>query len=273
MLHKLIIPAFTFISIFFIGCDDVNYFSAGDFQPPSAPRGLQVTNGDNRADISWIKNREGDLSGYNIYFSYEYDGEYELIGTTKSTYFVDFDARNGEKYFYAVTAFDYNGNESELSYELVYSAPRPEGFNLAIFDYRKFPNNSGYYFGGYKVRPYDDINTDFFFENYNGTFYLNVWDDSDIMDLGSTSSIYDIDFAPSNGWAQTKDAIAKVGHTYAIWTWDNHFAKIRIKTITADRIVFDWAYQLIPGERALKPAYIQKREEMNRTWIRENKAN
>ena len=38
-----------------------------------------------------------------------------------------------------------------------------------------------------------------FFENYNGTFYLNVWDDSDIQDMGSTQDIWDISYAP-NGW-------------------------------------------------------------------------
>ncbi|MDP2301882.1 MAG: hypothetical protein Q8N03_05615 [Ignavibacteria bacterium] len=257
MLQKSLISFLLTLTFFVLGCDDSDYFSSRDYQAPAAPRGLEVLNGDDRADISWARNREGDLSGYNIYYSYEYDGEYELIGSTKSTYYVDYGARNGDKYYYAVTAFDYNGNESELSYEMVYAAPRPEGFNQAIFDYRSFPNNSGYYFSGYKVRPYDDLNTDFFFENYNGTFYLNVWSDSDILDLGPTSSIYDINYAPSGGWSSTKDEIAVEGHTYAFWTWDNHYAKIRIKTITNERIVFDWAYQMIAGERALKQ-HIQK---------------
>ncbi|MCK7520207.1 MAG: hypothetical protein MZV64_22200 [Ignavibacteriales bacterium] len=68
---------------------------------------------------------------------------------------------------------------------------------------------------------------DFFFENYQGTFYLDVWDDTDIQDMGPTNDIYDIPFAPTSGWSTTKDAIAIVGHTYVIWTWDNHFAKIQ----------------------------------------------
>ena len=49
-------------------------------------------------------------------------------------------------------------------------------------------------------------------------------------------------FAPINGWSTAKEEIAKVGHTYVIWTWDNHFAKIRVSNITADRVVFDWAF-------------------------------
>ena len=47
--------------------------------------------------------------------------------------------------------------------------------------------------------------------------------------------------------------IAYVGHTYVIWTLDNQFAKIRIKNINADRIVFDWAFQFVQGEPQLKP--------------------
>lgn len=269
MKKMLLITAVLLTTALFVGCEDYHSTHYSDYQAPAPPTGLKVVNGDNRADLSWTRNREGDLSGYNVYFSWSYDGRYELIGTTRSNYFIDSDARNGQKYYYAVTAFDNNGNESELSYELIYAAPRPEGFNRAIFDYRNFPNNSGYYFAGYSVRPYDDLNTDFFFENYNGTFYLNVWQDSDIQDLGPTYDIYDIGYAPTSGWSTTKDVIAKVGRTYAIWTWDNHYAKIRIKTITNERVVFDWAYQLIAGERALKPLMNKERKPLTKNWMRE----
>jgi hypothetical protein len=43
-----------------------------------------------------------------------------------------------------------------------------------------------------------------------------------------------------------------IGHTYVIWTWDNHYAKVRIKAISNERLVFDWAYQLLEGEQQLK---------------------
>ena len=63
---------------------------------------------------------------------------------------------------------------------------------------------------------------------------------------------------PLNGYVQivpdenVKYTTAEVGHTYVIWTWDNHFAKIRIKSISNERVVFDWAYQLLEGEQLLK---------------------
>ena len=251
-------------------CEVYDPYHDVDYNPPAIPKGIVVENGDNRVDIYWNNNHESDLAGYNVYYSYSYDGEYTLIGSTSYNSFIDWDAQNGDLYYYAVTAYDYNGNESELSFDVVYATPRPEGFNQSVFDYLEFPNNSGYSFSNYRVYPYDSQNTDFFFENYNGDFYIDVWDDTDIRDMGPTSSIYDIQYAPSGGWSSTKDEVAIVGHTYVIWTWDNHFAKIRITAITNERIVFDWAYQLIEGEPMLKGTRNNtgERNELTRTFTR-----
>ncbi|MCS7053818.1 MAG: hypothetical protein NZM09_08790 [Ignavibacterium sp.] len=225
---------------------------AEDETPPAPPKGVRVINGDKKAEITWRRNSENDVAGYNVYYSYSYDGKYTLIGSTTSNSFIDAGIRNGIKYYYAVTAYDYNDNESDLSEDVVYAVPRPEGFNQSIFDFRRFPNSSGYSFSKYSVVKYDSDDADFFFENYQGTYYLVVYDDTDIIDMGPTVDIYDIQFAPDSGWSPTKDEIAKVGHTYVIWTWNNHFAKIRVKNITPERIVFDWAYQTVKGERMLK---------------------
>ncbi len=236
----------------FIACEVRTSIVVPDFLPPSSPRNVFVINGDNRADLSWDRNYEEDINGYNIYISSSFNGQYTLIGSTKNNYFIDNQVVNGNEYYYAVTAFDYNLNESELSADVAYSVPRPEGFDESIFDYRNYPHSAGYSFTDYSVKPFDDLETDFFFENYNGVFYLNVWDDSDIQDVGLTNDIYDVQLAPAGGWEQSKDAIAIVGHTYIVWTWDNHFAKVRVKNITANRIVFDWAFQLVKGNRVLK---------------------
>lgn len=222
-----------------------------DNTAPAPPEGVVVYNGDNRVDIAWLHNRETDVSGYNVYYSYSYDGRYTLIGSTSDNYFIDYDAQNGVQIYYAVAAYDYNGNESDLSYDAAYAIPRPEGFNASIFDYINYPNTAGYSFTTYSAVYYKDA--DFFFENYQGEYYLDVWDDTDIQDMGATTDIYDIPYAPETGWSTTKDERAVVGHTYVIWTYDNHFAKIRVKNITRDRIVFDWAFQLVPGSTMLKP--------------------
>lgn len=264
---KKILSALTIVFLLFAfnACEIYEPYNNIDNQPPSPPTGISVINGDNRVDLTWQRNRENDLAGYNVYYSYRYDGKYTRIGSTNINYFIDYGANNGVTYYYAVTAYDFNGNESDLSYDVIYSTPRPEGFNQTIFDFNRFPQNSGYSFAKFKVVAYNSQDADFFFENYNGTFYLNVWDDTDIQDMGLTQDIYDIPFAPTTGWSTTKDAIAKVGHTYVIWTWNNHFAKIRVKTITNDRIVFDWAYQLVEGNTQLKSKANQtERGQLNR---------
>ena len=230
--------------------DPYNY----DITAPSPPSGIYALNGDQRVDLSWYENRENDVAGYNVYYSYSYNGKYTLIGSTETNYFIDDGAVNGDTYYYAVTAYDYNGNESDLSYDVVYTTPRPEGYNQSVLDYRSFPNHGGYSFTTYSTVPYDDNSSDFFFENYNGDFYLDVWNDSEIQDMGVTQDIYDIAYAPTSGWSSTKDEFAVVGHTYVIWTWDNHYAKIRINSITNSKISFDWAFQLVEGNRTLKQA-------------------
>lgn len=255
-LKRILLSALVLGVIFFSGCDRVNNYY--DNTPPSPPQNVYSVTGDNRIDIFWDYNNEKDVAGYNVYYAYSFDGKYTLIGNTQNDSYIDNGAKNGVTYYYAVTAYDFDGNESDLSKNEVYDTPRPEGFNQAINDYLRFPNNSGYDFSKFLVLPYDDKLTDFFFENFNGTFYLNVWDDSDIQDMGTTRDIWDISYAPTGGWVPLKQGEnvkyteAIVGHTYVVWTWDNHFAKVRVKNITPERIVFDWAYQLVEGNRELK---------------------
>lgn len=241
------------ISLLFSGCiietDISNY---RDNIPPSPPKNIYSITGDNIVELYWQHNSEQDLDGYNIYRSFSYYGRYEFIGFTSNNYFVDYTARNGNTYYYALTAVDYSGNESELSTDIVYDTPRPEGYNQVIFDFRRFPNNSGYDFSNYSVVPYNDDNCDMFFDNDNGKYYMVVYDDTDIQDMGYTNDLYEIDKAPISGWSPTKDVRLYVGHTYVVWTYDNHFAKFRVKYLSNERVVFDWAYQLVEGNRELK---------------------
>lgn len=235
----------------FVSCskNDINKI---DTQAPSPPTGLNVVNGDNRVDLSWNANPERDVEGYNVYYAYSYDGKYTLLDHTSNNYYTDYGATNGTTYYYAVTAYDYNGNESDLSYDNANATPRPEGYNENVFNYRQYPNISGFTFVNYTVVPYDDPSTDFFFEIYNDTCYIDVNSNADIEDMGPTSSIYDIPYAPSYGWSPTKDAIAIPGHTYVIWTWDNYYAKIRVYSINNERMIFDWAFQTDKGNTQLK---------------------
>lgn len=269
-MKKLIYYPFILLTSFVLySCEPHDSFGTIDNTPPAPPTGVTVLNGDNRVDLAWNNNYEGDLSGYNVYYSDSYDGKYTLIGSTSQNYFVDYDASNGVLTYYAVTAYDYNGNESELSRDAIYATPRPEGFDQAIFDFRNYPDLAGYTFNDYSVVPYDDLSTDFFFGIYGSIDSIMVWNDTDIQDMGPTQDIWDIPFAPTSGWRASKSAVAVPGHTYVIWTWDNHYAKVRISNISQNRMVFDWSFQLVEGNRQLKPRKSpDKRNELSRPQIK-----
>lgn len=232
------------------GCDRGVYRT--DLTPPSAPRGLYTMTGDNLIELFWLANPERDVAGYNVYVSSSYRGRYDRIGSTVRPYFVDYGARNGNTYYYGVTAYDYDGNESELSRDVVYDTPRPEGYGVVLYDYRYRPDAAGYDFSTYSVGPYDDQYTDIFFEYFAGSYYMNVWEDTDIQDMGYTTTLYEIGYAPDSGWSPTKDVLLFVGHTYVVWTWDDHYAKFRVRSLSPTRVVFDWAYQLQAGNPRLK---------------------
>ncbi len=234
----------------FSGCHE--QFIEPDVTAPSAPRGLSTQTGDQMVELSWVPNPEPDVAGYNVYVASSYEGKYTLIGTTSGLHFLDDGVENGKTYYYAVTAFDNSGNESGFSHDLAFETPRPEGFNVHLKDYRSYPDASGYDFSTYSVGPYNDTYTDVFYEYYDGAYYLDVWKDSDIEDVGYTNSIYDIGAAPVGGWSPTKDVPVIAGHTYVVRTWDNHYAKIRVSALSESTVIFDWAYQLQQDNREFK---------------------
>ncbi len=241
-----------FAGLLLTGCHEM--VTHPDVTPPAEPTGLRTSTGDNFIELFWNANTEPDLAGYNVYVSSSYDGRYQLIGSTRDTYFLDNGARNGNTYYYAVTAYDYDGNESALSMDVAYDIPRPEGYGVLLDDYRLIPGSAGYDFSRYAVVPYDDQYVDMYFENYKGTLYMDVNTDTDIQDMGPTASLLDVTVAPSQGWSPTHDVMLTLGHTYVVWTWDDHYAKFRVTSLSPDRGQIDWAYQLIKSNPLLKRA-------------------
>lgn len=227
-----------------------------DTTPPAPPTGLWTQTGDNSIELFWERNRERDVAGYNVFVSSSYNGRYELIGSSSDPYFLDNGARNGSTYYYAVTAYDYDGNESELSRDVIYDIPRPEGYGVVLDDYRRSPQTAGYDFSRYGIVPYNDLYADIYFENYQGTLYMNVRSDSDIQDVGPTTSILDVRQAPSSGWSSTHDVQLVAGHTYVVWTWDDHYAKFRVTNLSPSRVTFDWAYQLQQSNPLLRARHM-----------------
>jgi hypothetical protein len=228
--------------IFMTGCETTIFVP--DYTPPVVPRGVYAEAGDHFVDVFWYDNTDPDIAGYNVYVKTESMTRFQFLGSTSNSYFYDEGAPNGVTYYYGITAYDINGNESDLSYDIGVATPRPEGYDALLYNYRNYPSAAGYDFSSGTIGRYDDLYTDVFFENYEGTRYLVVWDDTEIQDMGYTSSLYDIIKSPTQGWSPTGDAVAIAGHSYVIRTWDNHYAKIRIVDLATSTARFDWAYQL-----------------------------
>ncbi len=244
-----------------------------DYSAPMPPVGIITFSLDNAVELVWIENQESDLDGYNIFVSDRYDGRYELIGTSRTARFTDRGVTNGRTYYYAVTAFDFRGNESDLSKDVVYDTPRPEGRGVQLLDRFIATDRAGYDFSMFRVLYYDTDETDIFFEITDRNIpYLVVWDDSDIQDMGYTNNLDEITRAPQEGWNSTGDALAVRGHTYVVKTFDNHYAKIRVTDITPNSVIFDWAYQVDRGNPELIVAHDSSFKKRSRTGERHSTA-
>jgi hypothetical protein len=240
-----------------IGCINEN---AVDTSAPLPPQGIVTVSLDQAIELTWYPSQDRDVAGYKVWVSNAYDGTYESIGRTAQTRFVDDGAVNGVTYYYAVSAYDNTGNESALSKDVIYDTPRPEGAGVVLADYFVTPALAGYDFSSFLVTRYNDVNSDVFFENANSLFFLNVRTDSDIQDMGYTATLDDISQAPAFGWAPSGTAEAIPGHTYVIWTWDDHYAKIRVREVGAGGVKFDWAYQTAATNPELSVVGAQKKK-------------
>ena len=89
-----------------------------DLTPPDAPTGLMVTGeGDGQVSLAW--DAADDAAGYNLYRSPLSGGGWVKVNASLLTVtdFTDTGLRNGQSYFYVVTALDDEGNESAYSNE------------------------------------------------------------------------------------------------------------------------------------------------------------
>lgn len=104
----------------YVGSED-NYLYAINVGPPYSPKDLQVTSGNNYANLSWQEpdyDGGSEIYGYKIYKGQESGKEeYLKIINTTSLSFIDDDVLNGETYYYYITAINEVG-ESKYSNEV-----------------------------------------------------------------------------------------------------------------------------------------------------------
>lgn len=245
------------LSFFFAGCEERVYVVRPDTTSPSIPKGVYSITADKAVWLFWEENDEKDLAGYRIYRKTDsQSNKYYYLATVDTSAYIDYNVKNGKTYWYGVTAFDDDGNESDLSL-VIPDTPRPEGFGWVMYDRFYKPSLSGFDFSGPEVLDWQDYSTDIYLE-YDvdlETFFLCVADSfTDIQDFGYTDHLDDVDWSPSEGWSKVGWVEVIQGHSYIIWTSDDHYAKLRVEEIVGDtKIYFDWAYQIDPGNQELAP--------------------
>ncbi len=225
-----------------------------DGYAPPVPNNVFTVTGDECVRVYWDPVRAGDLAGYRIYRGYSETGYYRLIAEIYNAYLADWDVENGTTYYYAISAYDWWGNESDLSYDLIFDTPRPEGYNTRIYTAEDYPDDAGYDFSEYWVVPYDYPSADVFFgwDDAEGVFYMQAANPStDILIWGRTSTLDDVDYAPESGWISGGSVDLNTGYSYLVWTSDNHFAHMRIIRLSGTTVTFDWAYQTDTGNPEL----------------------
>ncbi len=253
----LLVVLFLFAStvMLFSGCDK-KCTDTVEVSPPGVPSGVYSITGDRMVTIVWAPVNEVNLDHYNVWQADNAVGPYTEIGETTDNQFVATELTNGDTYYFAVSSVDIYGNESDLSYETIFDTPRPDG-SATLKDYNYYPESSGFSFANEQVVPYDDASADVYvdYDENSDAFFLNVGRDlTDLQDFGYTDNLNDIDYAPLNGWSDLGYAELILGHSYIVWTADNHYGVLRVTSMSKStyQVGFDWAYQTDLGNRELK---------------------
>lgn len=233
-----------------------------DQEPPATPRGVYSITGDEEVIVRWYPNGESDLYQYGVWRSRN-NVDFDLLDevSKKTPEYIDQDVTNGETYYYAVTAIDYDGNESELSPETVSDTPRPEEYEVTLRDYNRWPDRSGWDFSHPGVISYDDWETDIYFDYDEevGIGYMYSDNDTWMQDMGYHEYMSDVDESPERGFTTLIVELIE-GHVYTFYTPDKHYAMIHVLEISDEdeTVTFDWAYQTDRDNPELAPALLNE---------------
>lgn len=266
LIAALLIP----LGLLIAGCDDDNNTIIGvvdtvvvvEDAVPAAPQGVFSVTGDDQVYLYFNGPYERDINRFGIYRSFNATTDYARIGTVIADdnpnldlilyEYIDNTVTNGVTYYYAVSSIDDAGQESDLSAENVFDTPRPEG-EAVLFPREILQAASGFVFEVGAVTADTTMAADVYIDIFNGVRYLNARDaNTDIQDMGYTDTFDDIGFAPGDGWSQLGYVELVLGHTYIVWTRDDHYAKFRVRQVNqSGSLVCQWAWQSDPANREL----------------------
>ncbi len=244
--------------------------------PPPVPTGLEVVGLDRAVYLHWSDNARSanDFSFYRVYLDAS-DGTQYLLGNTDSEGFLDGLAANGETYSYYVTSVDDQGHESAAGVE-VSGTPRPDYHGEWLYGFSDQPSLSGFRFQTDEsidpVVPGTSPDRHFRLEVDTQGWWLVPSSEASVYPtdfattalrcgVGADASCVDLPVAPTSGYVSQAVALyAQSSYVLRVRGDDglSHYAVIRVDLLGYDQngyaiMIFDWAYQLQPGNPSLAP--------------------
>jgi hypothetical protein len=236
---------------------------------PPIPDATYVIALDNANYVTWgVGSRAADdFSFYKVYLD---DGaDSFLLGETDSEGFLDLMAGNGETYSYFVTAVDTDGHESEGSVSSE-GTPRPDFTGEWIYSFLDVPGSSGFRFvadentlpivdGAAPDRHFrleTDANGWWLVPGPQTTVYPTGFATTALKcGVAADASCVDLVSAPTSGYV-VQDVQLATQQSYVLRVVGDdgqlHYGVIRVDLLGFDQnddalMIFDWAYQLQPG--------------------------
>jgi hypothetical protein len=243
--------------------------------PPPVPGSVDAVALDNAVFVQWDR-RSRDASDFGFYRVYieGSDGTVVFLGETDSEGFLDLLVENGNTYGYFVSAVDDQGHESTGS-ELSLATPRPDFHGEFLYAFEDRPLLSGFRFQEREdldpILPGDDPDRDFRLEIDQDGWWLAPGPGVEVhrnaipttaLKCGpaADAGCSDVRVAPAGDYSGQDVSLAP-DHSYVLRVpagggeW--HYGLIRVTHVGFAQdgaiAIFDWAFQLQPGNRALSP--------------------
>lgn len=264
------------------GLETPSDFTVEVFSPertaPPAPDQSRVIALDDANYIVW-GDRSRDAADFSFYRVYQAapDGTDYLLGETDSEGFLDLLAGNGMTYDYFVTAVDVDGHEGASS-TLASGTPRPDYAGEILYDYFDDASLSGFRFqedeSASPILSGDDADAHFSVErDGSGLWWLvpgpaagsrvhptGVFTSALKCGVAADETCLDATVAPASGYTTGSVGIDPE-YTYFLEVIGDdgefHYGAIRVvmqgENQNGGIIIFDWAYQLQPGNPELVP--------------------
>lgn len=243
--------------------------------PPPVPDGLDPIPLDGAIYLRWAANsrQAADFSFYRVYLEGG-DGSTLLLGETDSEGFLDLLVENGNTYGYFVSAVDVDGHESEGSV-LAEGTPRPDFHGELLYAFGDRPEASGFRFQETEA-------TSPIVSGSDATRHLRLEFDGDAWWLvpgpgvelspdavfttalrcgpAADEGCVDVRRAPDSGYvSDSVSLLAEYAYVVRVPAdgegWRYGLIRVTHLGFAQDGAVaiFDWAYQLQPGNPSLAP--------------------